>query len=75
MDSKDIKKPKLLKLAEKIIKMDFIRYSVVLPPKTYNKRYNEFSRENKTLNDLMAWAHSKVIQGTSGSNQVYKCQS
>jgi ribonuclease HIII len=62
MDSKDIKKPKLLKLAENIIKMDFKRYSIVLPPKTYNRRYKEFSRENKSLNDLMAWAHSKVIK-------------
>ena len=62
MDSKDIKKPKLLKLAKKIIKKDFIRYSIVILPKTYNKRYNEFNNENKNLNDLMAWAHSKVIQ-------------
>ena len=62
MDSKDIKKPKLLKLAENIIKMDFKRYSVILPPKTYNERYKEFSSENKSLNDLMAWAHSKVIK-------------
>jgi ribonuclease HIII len=62
MDSKDIKKPKLLKLAENIIKMDFKRCSVVLPPKTYNECYKEFSGENKSLNDLMAWAHSKVIK-------------
>ena len=62
MDSKDIKKPKLLKLAKKIIEMDFIHYSIVLTPKTYNKRYNEFNNENKSLNDLMAWAHAKVIQ-------------
>ena len=63
MDSKDIKKPKLLKLAKKIIKKDFIRYSVVIMPKTYNKLYHEFNNENKNLNDLMAWAHSNVIQG------------
>ena len=62
MDSKDIKKPKLLKLAKNMIKMDFLRYSVILPPKTYNERYNEFNKENKSLNDLMAWAHSKVIK-------------
>ena len=62
MDSKDIKKPKLLKLAKKIIKKDFIRYSIVILPKAYNKRYNEFNNENKNLNDMMAWAHSKVIQ-------------
>ncbi len=62
MDSKDIKKPKLLKLAENLIKMDFIRHSVIIPPKTYNERYKEFSRENKSLNDFMAWAHSKVIK-------------
>jgi ribonuclease HIII len=62
MDSKNIKKLKLLKLAKKIIKMDFIRHSVIILPKTYNKRYHEFNKEKKSLNDLMAWAHSKVIQ-------------
>ena len=62
MDSKDIKKPKLLKLAKNIIKMDFIRYSIVLTPKTYNEYYHEFHKENKSLNDLMAWAHFKVIK-------------
>ena len=62
MDSKDIKKPKLLKLAKKMIHMDFIRQSIIIRPKTYNKRYQEFNKEQKNLNDLMAWAHSKVIQ-------------
>jgi ribonuclease HIII len=61
-DSKTIKKTSLLKLAKDIIKMNFERHSIILPPKTYNKLYSEFQKEGKTLNDMMAWAHSKVIQ-------------
>ncbi len=61
-DSKTIKKPQLLKLAETIIKMDFQRHSITLNPKTYNNLYSDFKKEGKTLNDLMAWAHSRVIR-------------
>jgi ribonuclease HIII len=65
-DSKNIKKPQLLKLAKNIIKLDFIRQSIIIPPKTYNIRYSELNKENKSLNDLMAWAHVKVIQKILG---------
>jgi ribonuclease HIII len=61
-DSKTIKRPKLLKMAETIIKMNFHRHSITLTPKTYNKLYSDFKKEGKTLNDLMAWAHFRVIK-------------
>jgi len=61
-DSKTIKKPQLLKLATKLKNMDFRRHSVILKPKIYNTLYSKFLSEGKTLNDMMAWAHSVVIK-------------
>jgi len=61
-DSKTIKKPQIIKLAKKIIEMDFKWQSIILKPRTYNNLYNQFQDEGKSLNDIMAWAHSKVIQ-------------
>ncbi|MGP8023789.1 MAG: ribonuclease HIII [Methanobacterium sp.] len=61
-DSKTIKKPQIIKLAKKIIEMDFKWQSIILKPRTYNNLYNQFKIEGKSLNDIMAWAHSKVIQ-------------
>jgi ribonuclease HIII len=63
-DSKNFKKPQLLKMAKKIINMAFVRHSLPLNPKTYNRLYNNFKSEGKNLNDMMAWAHSVVIQDT-----------
>lgn len=61
-DSKTIKTPQIIKLAQKIVKMDFIYHSILLNPHTYNRLYSDFHREGKSLNDLMAWAHSRVVQ-------------
>jgi ribonuclease HIII len=61
-DSKTIKKSSLMKLAPKIMNMGFIRQSVVITPETYNQLYREFSKEKKSLNDLLAWAHSAEIK-------------
>lgn len=61
-DSKTIKKHKLIELAKKLRNMSFARHSITLMPETYNELYSKFQKENKNLNDLMAWAHSTVIQ-------------
>jgi ribonuclease HIII len=61
-DSKTIKKHKLIELAKKLRNMSFARHSITLMPETYNELYSKFKKENKNLNDLMAWAHSTVIQ-------------
>lgn len=34
----------------------------VFLPSTYNKLYEKFSASGKNLNDLLAWAHSKVLE-------------
>lgn len=60
-DSKSIKKLTIMKLAEKIMKM--ITYqAIVLKPYTYNELYSNFQRDGKSLNDLLAWAHTRAIQ-------------
>jgi ribonuclease HIII len=61
-DSKTISKPQLMKLAHELINMEFPRKSVKINPVKYNIRYSEFKKEGKTLNDMMAWAHSKAVQ-------------
>ena len=61
-DSKKMKKSQLMELANKLIKMRFKRHSVRIFPEKYNTRYKQFQKEGKSLNDMMAWAHSKAIQ-------------
>lgn len=61
-DSKTISKPQLIELAKRLIKKDFPRNYRILPPETYNKRYSEFKKEGKSLNDMMAWAHAEAIK-------------
>jgi len=34
----------------------------ILSPHIYNKVYEDFKRESKTLNDLLLWAHAEVIR-------------
>ncbi|MFQ5821645.1 MAG: hypothetical protein ACE5I5_16800 [Candidatus Heimdallarchaeota archaeon] len=61
-DSKIIKKKRLLELAEKLLKLKFKRKLLLLRPKTYNEQYSEFKKEGKSMNDLLAWAHTRVIK-------------
>ena len=59
-DSKTMKTPKIIETAKKI--MEKIPYqSLILKPTTYNRLYLEFENEGKSLNDLMAWSHSRII--------------
>lgn len=61
-DSKLIKKDELMKLAEKLFGMKFARFTITLVPEKYNQMYAEFEKEGKSLNDMLAWAHSAVIK-------------
>jgi ribonuclease HIII len=61
-DSKTIKKAELIKLAEQLFKMDFARFTITLTPEKYNQMYANFEKEGKSLNDMLAWAHSAVIK-------------
>jgi len=61
-DSKSIAKPQLITLAKNLIKLKFARKLVILKPEIYNSKYKEFQSEGKTLNDMLAWAHSAAIK-------------
>jgi ribonuclease HIII len=61
-DSKTIKKEELMKLAEQLFKMKFGRFTITLVPEKYNLMYAQFEKEGKSLNDMLAWAHSAVIK-------------
>jgi ribonuclease HIII len=61
-DSKTIKKEELMKLAEQLYKKDFPRFTITLLPGKYNPMYAQFEKEGKSLNDMLAWAHSAVIK-------------
>lgn len=62
-DSKKMNLSKINTLAKRILKNYGMLYrKVILKPKKYNELYFDFSKENKNLNDLLAWAHSKAIQ-------------
>jgi len=61
-DSKTIKKAELMKLAEQLFKMNFARFTIALTPEKYNQMYAEFEKEGKSLNDMLAWAHSAVVK-------------
>lgn len=60
-DSKTIKTPKIIDFARQIIETEIPYQALVLNPPTYNQLYTDFKNEGKNLNDLMAWAHSRVI--------------
>jgi len=35
---------------------------VEIPPRTYNKLYEQFRREGKTLTTLLAWGHARALE-------------
>ncbi len=73
-DSKKIPKKRMVILAEKILKVDFPRKSIVLMPETYNKRYDEFRSEGKSLNNMLAWAHARLIKDMLGELDYRKAK-
>jgi len=61
-DSKKIDKRSLLEMGKELTRLKFIRRPLILMPEIYNKKYEEFKKEGKTLNDMLAWAHSRAIK-------------
>ena len=61
-DSKTIRKKELFLLEKEMSRDIFPKQISYFLPETYNKLYEDFRREQKTLNDLLAWAHSAAIK-------------
>jgi len=53
-DSKTIKKPELMKLADRIFATGVPHSTITLLPGKYNAMYAELQREGKSLNDMIA---------------------
>jgi ribonuclease HIII len=62
-DSKRLSDRRCRELAEGIQETCRDRYSVVeISPPRYNALYEQFRREGKNLNTLLAWAHARVLE-------------
>ena len=61
MDSKEVPLDRLTELAKEIKSTCSSENVLLISPKTFNERFAKLKEEGKSLNDLMAWGHSKVI--------------
>ena len=62
-DSKKLDDGKCRELAAEIRRISVERYrEVIIPPERYNTLYEEFRREGRNLNHLLAWAHARAIE-------------
>lgn len=62
-DSKNLSDNRNRELAAQILKLCGKRAQVVIiPPSRYNALYEEFRREGKNLNTLLAWAHTRALE-------------
>jgi len=62
-DSKLLSDTKVLELAPKILSICKGQVSIIeISPEKYNDLYEQFQREHKNLNTLLAWGHTKAIE-------------
>lgn len=73
-DSKSMKTTRIMETAVEIMEEEIPYHSIILNPASYNKLYSEFEGEGKTLNDLMAWAHSRAIRELLGRLEFEKAE-
>jgi len=69
MDSKELSLPRIREFARFIRDHHYHTSHVIITPKRFNELFDEFKDENKTLNDLLAWGHSKAIEDLLNSVQ------
>ena len=66
-DSKELRDSNILKISRKIINVCRGRFAVIeISPKKYNNLYEQFKKEKKNLNTLLAWGHAKAIEEILG---------
>ena len=62
-DSKALSDSKNSELAEEIVKICKGRFAIIeISPEKYNDLYEQFKKEKKNLNTLLAWGHAKAIE-------------
>ena len=62
-DSKNLSDKENLRLARKITKICKSRFVIIeISPERYNLLYEQFKKEKKNLNTLLAWGHAKAIE-------------
>ena len=62
-DSKKLSDSKNLELAQEVAKICKGRFAIIeISPEKYKDLYEQFKRENKNLNTLLAWGHAKAIE-------------
>jgi ribonuclease HIII len=62
-DSKELSDSKNSELAQKVAKICKGRFAIIeISPEKYNDLYEQFKREKKNLNTLLAWGHAKAIE-------------
>lgn len=62
-DSKTIADSKILEISREIIKISHGRFSIIeISPERYNDLYDQFKKEKKNLNTLLAWGHAKALE-------------
>lgn len=62
MDSKELSLRKIGELSYEVEDNSLAIKTLLISPPTFEKRLVEFHSEGKTLNDLLAWAHTEVIR-------------
>ena len=63
MDSKKLSDNRNIELAKEVKKYCMGRIAVIeISPEKYNDLYDQFIREKKNLNTLLAWGHAKAIE-------------
>jgi len=62
-DSKKLSDSKNLELARKVFEICKGRFAIIeISPEKYNDLYEQFKKEKKNLNTLLAWGHAKAIE-------------
>jgi Ribonuclease HIII len=62
-DSKLLSDSNIHKISPKIQDICFNKFSVIeISPEKYNELYEQFQKERKNLNTLLAWGHAKAIE-------------
>jgi len=62
-DSKKLSDSKNSELAQKVAEICEGRFAIIeISPEKYNDLYEQFKREKKNLNTLLAWGHAKAIE-------------